>query len=612
MLTFAAPVFLWGLAALPLVVLLHRIRVRRERREVAGAFLWRRARDAGAHRPRLRPSLLLLLQLLAVTGMTLAAARPEWNVAGPALRVLVVDGAASMTARDGADSPVGRELEELPSDASRLDAARARAEELVRGGGPVAIVRGGREPRLALAPSEDRDEVRAALAGLRAGDADPDPARALRLARDVADAAGARGAELHWLSDAPPPATAGVRVHPLAGRGENVGVTGFELVAGQAWLRVSSSYRVPLELPVAIDRGDERIASATLLVPAGGDAAASFPVTDGTQSLTARIDPPRSDALALDDEAWAGGPTLVVALDREVAALERALGAIDGVQVRVASAAARLPADLRVLHGRLERAPPDGPTLLLPDRDAPAVAATILRWNASDPLLRFVDLRELRVAYVDPPPFGEEEGWTPLVHGVVERAEAAGDDPRADADGQADAETDAEAAPSVPLLQRLDRPEGPVWRLAFHPVRGDLTLRPAFPTLVVNLIDEVRGEDRVPLGATLPAGATREGRPVDAALEPGPYQVDGRTVFASLLDERATRLPGPEAFDAATASDPAPAEAEPAEARSRREVTPWLVAAALLLLLLEWWGWTGARLPRVGVPRRPRGEGASR
>lgn len=601
MLTFAAPAFLWGLAALPLVVLLHRIRVRRERREVAGAFLWRRARDVGAHRPRLRPSLLLLLQLLAVTGMTFAAARPQWNVAGPALRVLVIDGAASMAARDGAGSPVGRELEALAPDATRLDAARARAEELVRGGGPVAIVRGGREPRLALAPSEDRDEVLAALASLRAGDADPDPARALRLARDVAEAAGARGAEIHWLSDAPPPASSGVRAHPLAGRGENVGVTGFELVAGQAWLRVSSSYRLPLELPVEIDRGEERIASSTLLVPAGGDAAASFPVTDGTLALTARIDPPQSDALALDDEAWAGGPTLVVALDREVAALERALGAIDGVQVRVASAAARLPADLRVLHGRLDREAPGGPTLLLPDRDAPAVAATILRWNASDPLLRFVDLRELRVAYLDPPPFGEEAGWTTLVRGVVERAEAAADD--------------GDAPPSVPLLQRLDRPEGPVWRLAFHPVRGDLTLRPAFPTLVVNLIDEVRGEDRVPLGATLPAGATREGRPVDAALEPGPYRVDGRTVFASLLDERATRLPGPEAFDATTATDPATASAgsaDPAEARSRREVTPWLVAAALLLLLLEWWGWSGARSPRLRVPWRPPRERESR
>jgi hypothetical protein len=321
----------------------------------------------------------------------------------------------------------------------------------------------------------------------------------------------------------------------------------------------------------------------------------------------------------------------VVALDREVAALERALGAIDGVQVRIASAAARLPADLRVLHGRLDREAPGGPTLLLPDRDAPAVAATILRWNASDPLLRFVDLRELRVAYLDPPPFGEEEGWTTLIRGVVERADAPdadaaaapGADDASDADGAPDADaasdaatdaaTDAAAAPSVPLLQRLDRPEGPVWRLAFHPVRGDLTLRPAFPTLVVNLVDEVRGEDRVPLGATLPPGATREGRPVDAALEPGPYQVDGRTVFASLLDERATRLPGPEALDAATDVAAGTADsADPSEARSLREVTPWLVAAAMLLLLLEWWGWSGARPPRLGARWRPPHERASR
>ena len=70
MLSFAAPAFLWGLALLPLVVLLHRIRVRRERREVAGAFLWRRARDAGARRARMRPSVLLLLQLAELHQMT--------------------------------------------------------------------------------------------------------------------------------------------------------------------------------------------------------------------------------------------------------------------------------------------------------------------------------------------------------------------------------------------------------------------------------------------------------------------------------------------------------------------------------------------------------------
>jgi hypothetical protein len=649
-LSFAAPAFLWGLAALPLVILLHRVRVRRERREVAGSFLWRRARDVGARRPRMRASLLLLLQLLAIAGMTLAAARPQWISAGPPLTVLVVDAAASMAARDGASAPAAAELDGVPARASRLEVARRVAERLLGDAGPVAIVRGGREPRLALPATADHDEVRAALDGLSAFDAGRDPARALRLARDVAGAAGAAGARIHWLSDVPPPADAGVRTHPLAGEGVNVGVTGFELVADQAWLRVSSSHPVPLELPVEVWRGEERVAAATLLVPARGDAATSFPVAAAGSALAARLRPPRGDALALDDEAWAGAPRTVVALDRGFAALERALGAIDGVQVRVTSGAAALPADLRVLHGRLEREAPAGPTLLLPARDAPAVAAEVAGWDGGDPLLRFVDLRALRVAYVTPPPFGDAPGWTTLARGVVVPAEttpqdgtdgeaaaaedaaapgaaapgagAAGDAPGAarpdgpgepDAAAEADRPEAADAGVSVPLLQRRDRPEGPVWRMAFHPVRGDLTLRPAFPTLVVNLIDRVRGEDRIALGATLPPDASRDGRPASVASVPGPYRAGGRTLYASLLDEDATRLPAPAAFagrDAAAADD-ARAVEEAAAGISRRDLVDLLAALAAVLLLLEWWGWSGAPLPGLRALRaRRRGPAA--
>src|SRR6056297_3159615 len=567
---FAAPAFLWGLLALPLVVLLHRIRVRRERREVAGSFLWRRARDAGARRPRMRPSILLLLQLLAVTGLSLAAAGPRWNLAGPPLRVLVIEASASMAARDGQTVPAAAELNDVAPGASRLDVARALAGRLARDDGPVAIVRGGAEPRLTLPPSTELSAVLDALDRLQAIDAATDPERTLRIARDVATAGGGAGAEIHWLSDRPPPSTAGVRVHVLAGTGPNVGVTGFELVAGQAWVQVSSAFAAPLELPVEVRRGDQVAASTTLLVPARGEAAATFPVGEGPTSLQARIVPPAADVLALDDVAWAGSPRTFVAMDRGFAALERALGAIDGVQVRVTSAAVGQDADLRVLHGRLAQPPAAGPTVLLPDRDASAVAATILDWDRADPLLRFVDVREV--------------ASSPAADPVV---------------------SDAIGGEAVPLLQRRDRPEGPVWRFAFHSVRGDLTLRPAFPTLVVNLVDSVRSEDRIALGTELPAGASRDGAEVTVADAPGLYRAGGRTVHASLLDADATRLPGPAAFERGATEPADEAMAVPSEASMRREIAPWLLGLVVVLLLLEWWGWTGASRPWI-----PRGVGA--
>jgi hypothetical protein len=318
----------------------------------------------------------------------------------------------------------------------------------------------------------------------------------------------------------------------------------------------------------------------------------------------------------------------VVALDRSFAALERALGAIDGVQVRVTSGAAALPADLRILHGRLDREAPAGATWLLPSRDAPAVAAEVAGWDGGDPLLRFVDLRALRVAYVVPAPFGDEPGWATLARGVVVPAETTPRDGSDGADGSAagaaagDAPNGAgaaeraaaeEAGVSVPLLQRRDRPEGPVWRMAFHPVRGDLTLRPAFPTLVVNLIDRVRGEDRIALGATLPPDATRDGRPASVASAPGPYRAGGRTLYASLLEEDATRLPGPDAFAAREAGggDEARAVEDAAAGTRRRDLVGLLAALAAVLLLLEWWGWSGAPPPGLRALRgRRRGPAA--
>lgn len=620
MLTFAAPAFLWGLALIPIVVILHRIRVRRERREVAGTFLWRRARDRGARRARLRPSLLLLLQLLAVTVASLAAARPQWDVAGPPLRILVVDRSVSMGARDGASTPAAEDLASPPIGASRLDVARLRAEALADDGGRVALVLLDGAPSLALPPSDDRVALTRELRAIEPNAVGTDPERALLLARDVAAGAGASGAEIHWLSDAPPASVAGVRPHRLAGDGRNVGVTGFERVAGQAWLRLTSTFPVPLEQPIELRRGENVVASATLLVPARGSVSATFPVAQGSAPLRAVIEAPGDDVLPTDDEAWAGAAGTVVVLDRGFAALERALGAIDDVRVRVTSAAPNLAADLRVLHGRFDvpggataavpgdadpsddgsggRASP-GALLLLPERDAAAVAAEVERWDAADPLLRFVDLSALVVAHVDPPPFGEEAGWTTLAYGTrvsIDEAESP-----ADADGEGPADADPELL--FPLIQVRDADGGPVVRLAFHPVRGDFTLRPAFPTWIVNLVDAVRGEDRVALGAALPAGSSRDGEPVAVADRPGLYRVEGRTVHASVLDESETRLPGADGFaelDAAAQGEDAAADAQIGLAP--RDLAAWAIGLAALLLLAEWWGWSGGPVP--GLRRR--------
>ncbi|MDZ7799492.1 MAG: VWA domain-containing protein [Trueperaceae bacterium] len=619
MLTFAAPAFLWALLALGAVVLLHRVRARRPRREVAGLFLWRRAREAGARRPRFRTGLLLVLQLLAVTALALALARPLWGTTGPGAVVVVLDGSASMRARDGAGAPAAAAFPDLAPGTTRVEVARRVAEAVSAEAGRVALVRAGRTARVLLPPSEDPEAIAAALASFRAGDANSDAERALVLARDLAARGGAAGAPapIHWIGDAPPPASAGVRVHAVAGRGENVGITGFERVAQQAWVRLSSTAARPLEVPLRVLRGDTEVARSTVVVPARGDTSLTFPVGGGGGAIEARITPPAGDALALDDVAFAGAPEVRVALERDFGALLRALDAIDDVRTTIGPVARTGTFDLRFLvddtpAGDGDAAEsggddggasslPGGAVVVFPPRDADAVAAEVTDWDAADPALRFVDLSELVVALAWPPPLEETSEGTTLVHGVPQldrapggRGEGAAEDPGA-------AREDAEAPQAAVLLRRIARPAGPVWRFAFHPVRGDLTLRPAFPTLVANLVDQVREGARVPLGARLPAGATRDGDPVEVADRPGLYRVEGRTVHASLRSEEETRLPGPDAFkpdaSAGASQDALQDEggsAPPAgEGAASRPLWSLLAGAALLLLVGEWWAFSG-------------------
>ena len=91
-----------GLLALAIpVLLLHVLKPRREQRTVASTFLWRSvAQPVSAAKPwqRLRPSVLLLLQLLAVALLAVAVADPVRVTDAPlsAHTVFIIDASGSM------------------------------------------------------------------------------------------------------------------------------------------------------------------------------------------------------------------------------------------------------------------------------------------------------------------------------------------------------------------------------------------------------------------------------------------------------------------------------------------------------------------------------------
>lgn len=174
-------------ATIPPLLALYFLRLRRARRAISSTMLWTRAtEDLRANAPfqRLRFSILLLLQLLALSLVALAIAQPyaDLGMRGAQRVVLLIDRSASMNAQDG-----------NAKGASRLDEAKRIALERVRdlhGGGifsgpapEIAVIAfaGGAE---VLAPYTDNAaQVRDAIAGIAPTDEESRIGEALELAR---------------------------------------------------------------------------------------------------------------------------------------------------------------------------------------------------------------------------------------------------------------------------------------------------------------------------------------------------------------------------------------------------------------------------------------------
>jgi hypothetical protein len=562
--TFGAPIFLWLLAALPVVVLLHFLRSRTRRVDVSALFLWEQARQLAERRRRWSPTWSLLAQLLAVAAAALALAQPDLVREGPADLVVVLDGSASMAAID----PEG----------SRRERAVAAALDAAAEAGRVALVRAGLEAVLVLPPTLDRNELREALDAFAPGDVTADLARGVALARSLGP-----DARILLVSDDPGPPRSGVVRVDVGGGGENVGIVGFDLGIQQAFVAVASNSRRPRAVGVELRQGDRLLAATELFVPARDVATATFPIDVGAGLVEARLLVDPTDALALDDVAFAGQRALEVVVDEAFEPIVRAFSAVRGTAPRVTGGARTVPADVRVLTGVDADALPAGDAVVLPRRVAEPEFVTIASWDRTHPLLRFVDLREVVVGL---PPLGSGIDATAAAGGADDVAPAA---PGADAavpSAGAPWQTLASTADLRPVLRYREDGERRVLEFLFHPSQSDLVLRPAFPTLVANLVERFRGEARVSLGVRDDAGRL--------VTQPGPAVVDGREVVANLLALEQTRLPGPGDDDLAVAEPALPALRPTPLAAA-------LVALALALLVAEWLLWSrgaGARAPR--------------
>lgn len=169
------PALVAGAVAVPALIALYFLKLRRKPLKVSSTLLWEQAfSDLQANVPLrwLRVSWPLVLQLAALVCLLLAFARPTVSGGAGAARrvVIVIDRSASMSAGDGRPAAAGEPAR------TRLDEAKGAAlsliDELRRGGGgagrPAAmVVELGASPRVVCGFTDDaatlRDAVRLVL-----------------------------------------------------------------------------------------------------------------------------------------------------------------------------------------------------------------------------------------------------------------------------------------------------------------------------------------------------------------------------------------------------------------------------------------------------------------
>ncbi|HUW19697.1 MAG TPA: VWA domain-containing protein [Sedimentisphaerales bacterium] len=182
-----------GAAAVPLLLLLYFLKLKRREQIVSSTLLWKRAvQDLQVNAPfqRIRRNILLLLQLLMLLAILFGLAWPVLSLtAGSGRRyVLLIDRSASMNAVDVAPS--------------RLDAAKEQAKLFIESlpgkaffslkgtGDQIMVIAFGKRAKVMCNFTSDKRQALAAIEAIRAGDGDSLLGEAVVVARAFAQSPG--------------------------------------------------------------------------------------------------------------------------------------------------------------------------------------------------------------------------------------------------------------------------------------------------------------------------------------------------------------------------------------------------------------------------------------
>ncbi len=621
--SFLAPLFLALSALAAPIVILYMLKLRRRETEVSSTMLWRmvlRDREANAPWQRLRRNLLLLLQLLLLALLVVALARPFIPVAVVASGqiTILLDASASMNATDV--SP------------SRFEAAKATARQLANDltqEGLMTIILVGPQPRVLASATNDKLELRKAIDSAQPsiGSANWETAFAL--------AAGANGSVANsttvlisdgGLPEKLPALTGEVRYVPIGNQSANLGISALSLRPGsggpQLFASVTNYGDVDAKTILTLNLDGQLFNAQQLDVPAGKTSNVVIQAYEDTVLAEAALSPPvgaaSTDYLATDDKAWAvynppqTGRALFISRDGNIF-IEQLLAALPGIQPFRQSVDAALPTDpfdLYIYDGVISDTlpskelllvnPPPNPLFTVGDVFTPTTTSTITLVK-DDPLLSFVDFSNvhiLRARQVETP------AWARTLISI---------------DGK----------PLV-FVGTLDRRRIAVF--AFDLRDSDLPLQIAYPILLSNLIGWLTPSTVISdSGETVHPGDTVTVRPEVGEQAVGIQAPDGQFFVAPASEagvlfsdthqlglygvgtasvQEGGKFAG---FFAVNLFDSLESKIRPAESLTigraqvspavrgqvgQREFWPYVAAAALAILLVEWWVYhRGSTLP---------------
>ncbi len=347
--TFLAP--LSGLVAagvaVPVLLLWYFLKLRRRPVRISSTLLWQQAvQDLQVNAPFrwLRPSWLLLLQLLLLAALVGAIARPALDLPGepPERMILVIDRSASMSARDVSAGPGGTDDINVGADrVTRLDDAKRQAKELVArlsGRSRAMIITMAAQPEVVANYSRDRGALANAIDAIVPTDQPADPGALWRVVEAFAVGGDERGGEaanssmdraaVVLFSDGAIRRTPGVGAGPASLRfircappesapADNLAIVGFNArrayddpATVQVFTRIQSvnSSTTPIDAALTLSLNGEVIDGSAITLPTDASPAKPASVTrtfnfQNTEGglLTAAI--ARGDALPADNSA---------------------------------------------------------------------------------------------------------------------------------------------------------------------------------------------------------------------------------------------------------------------------------------------------------------------